>query len=437
MLLNYHTNQRSGHGEGPFLIRMASKDGTRKILFIHGNYPGQFRHICGMCGRDLTWEVVFLTEEGFPNQWAIPGVRIQTYRKHREARPETHHYLQPIEGCLLRGQAVLRGIHELLLAGFQPELVVFHGGMGLGLFLREILPEAKLVGYFEWYFHSELSRWLYADYPFDRRLQMGMRNLTIEHELLFCDVAIVPSAWQKSVFPASLQEQLTVLFDGIDANYFKPAPATLDRSLRLPLAEGEGTLALEPHHLVLTYATRGMEPLRGFPEFMRMLPPLLAEVPQLQVVIAGSDRQAYSYPAPSHGGSWKQTMLAELGGVEGAERIHFTGSLVYEDYRSLLWRSDLHCYFTRPFVTSWSLLEAVACGTPLCLTANGATAMVADQARVLVDLDTPKDTMAMAVAAYLREPHEPREPPAGGWLQEEYRLERCLLGWHSLLQLMA
>ena len=49
-----------------------------------------------------------------------------------------------------------------------------------------------------------------------------------------------------------------------------------------------------------------MEPLRGFPEFMRMLPALMQRFPDLQVVVAGNDRVAYSYQAPSQGGSWKQ-----------------------------------------------------------------------------------------------------------------------------------
>jgi glycosyltransferase involved in cell wall biosynthesis len=38
------------------------------------------------------------------------------------------------------------------------------------------------------------------------------------------------------------------------------------------------------------------------------------------------------------------------------------GHLPLAVYRQLLLRSDLHLYFSRPFVLSWSLLEAMACG---------------------------------------------------------------------------
>ena len=59
-------------------------------------------------------------------------------------------------------------------------------------------------------------------------------------------------------------------------------------------------------------------------------------------------------------------MLETLGEIEGKNRMIFTGLLTYEDYRKLLWRTDMHCYFTNPYVISWSLFEAAACGAYLC-----------------------------------------------------------------------
>jgi hypothetical protein len=61
----------------------------------------------------------------------------------------------------------------------------------------------------------------------------------------------------------------------------------------------------------------------------------------------------------------------------------------YVHYKQLLQRSNLHCYFTRPYVTSWSLFEAAACGARLCVNQCPATeGVVADPAMVAwVDLD--------------------------------------------------
>ena len=135
-----------------------------------------------------------------------------------------------------------------------------------------------------------------------------------------------------------------------------------------------------------------METLRGFPEFMRSLPELLGRDETTYAVIAGADRRAYSYEAPSHDGSWKQFLLAELGEQIPLDRILFTGLLDYTDYRALLWRSNLHCYFTRPYVTSWSLFEAAACGARLAVNKSPATQGIAkDESVTWVDLDNQQD----------------------------------------------
>ena len=120
-----------------------------------------------------------------------------------------------------------------------------------------------------------------------------------------------------------------------------------------------------PDDLLLTYSTRGMEPMRGFTEFMEILPELLKRIPNLKVIIGGRDRSAYGPECPTHGGSWKEMILDKIVSLRGNKKIIFPGLMNYDMYRRLLQRSNLHCYLTRPYVTSWSLFEAVACGTPI------------------------------------------------------------------------
>lgn len=66
---------------------------------------------------------------------------------------------------------------------------------------------------------------------------------------------------------------------------------------------------------------------------MNALPILLAEDLELQVVMAGRDRCAYSYTAPRANVGWKEFSLEKLGEFEGRKRIHFTGLLTHKQYR--------------------------------------------------------------------------------------------------------
>ena len=171
------------------------------ILFIHGNYPAQFRYLCAALSNNTQHQVVFLTACRNTQQLPIYRAKIIHYSIHRAIHPETHHYLHTTEEAVLRGQAVLRSVDILLQQGFQPQLVIFHAGMGFGLFLRDILPYATLIGYFEWWFRPETSQHLVADFNFDTQLKTNLRNLPTLQELSICDAAVVPTDWQKQQFP--------------------------------------------------------------------------------------------------------------------------------------------------------------------------------------------------------------------------------------------
>ena len=83
------------------------------------------------------------------------------------------------------------------------------------------------------------------------------------------------------------------------------------------------------------------------------------------MVVAGNDRVAYSYQSQHPSGSWKHQLLDELKGQLDRTRLHFPGLVNYGELQQLFCRSDLHCYFTRPYVISWGLFQAAACGLPL------------------------------------------------------------------------
>ena len=398
------------------------------IVFIHGNYPAQFRHLAEMLGRSGDHRVIYFTERNDDAMERFPGVEIRRIEQHRSINPGTHHYLLETEEAILKGQAVLRALDTLVTEGCRPRLVVTHGGTGLGLFIKDLLPDAVHVALFEWFFRPETAHWLKASYDVNDQLKTRIRNLPQLQELSSCDLAVVPTQWQKQQFPKEYQHKLEVIFDGINRSFFQPKPDIDAETIELIGEYLDQPLILKPDDRVLSYATRGMEPLRGFPQFLIAAVHALQGNPDLQVVIAGRDRRAYSYDAPSHGGSWKQHLLAQLEPFEGRERLHFTGLMPYVQYRSLLQRSNLHCYFTRPYVTSWSLFEAAACGARLCVNQTAATnSVVADPDTVnWVDLDD-QQALNNTVISCLNKPLKRSD------LAEGYELGECLQSWSRLV----
>jgi hypothetical protein len=402
------------------------------FLFIHNNYPAQFRVLAHALAQNPSHRVVYLTNRKDPEVYPLAGVEVRRFDLHRQVNPNTHHYLHATEASVLAGQAVLRECAALASSGFSPRFVIYHAGTGVGLYVSQIFPDAKLIGYFEWYFSPENNLMLLGTDEVDSACKAVSSNFLILHDLEACHAAVVPTDWQKKQFPAVYQGKLQVIFDGLDTSFF--CPEKVEKPLAFSDIDRGVTIDILPDQLLMSYATRGMEPVRGFPEFMRLLPDLLAKYSSLHVVIAGDDRCAYSYAAPGHDGSWKRSMLAELGSFEGEDRIHFVGSLPYGLYRDLLRRSDLHCYFSRPYVPSWSLFEAVACDARLMVNRGPHTSgLLPDQAACWVDLDSPSsvsNTASMMLDSALLSRGRSRMSS----LPPSFNIESAMSGWQQVLR---
>ncbi|KZR61785.1 hypothetical protein PMIT1303_01985 [Prochlorococcus sp. MIT 1303] len=401
------------------------------ILFIHGNYPAQFVHLAERLARQEQHRVVFLTNREDSEARPLTGVSVRRFVPHRDVSESTHNYLRATESAVLKGQAVVRELLVLIEKGFNPRLIIFHAGNGLGLFVRHIFPQSRMIAYLEWWFNDSTNRWLIENYQFNDRLRAQMRNSIILMELDQSDAAVTPTEWQRAQFPIHHQPKIEVIFDGIDTSFYYPG--TVDGICKLKGENSDIPLTIHPDSRVLSYATRGMEPVRGFPEFMRMLPNLLSTYDDLQVVIAGRDRVAYSYGAPGCEGSWKNWMMNEIEPMCDISRIHFTGLLNFRDYRQLLWRTDLHVYFSRPYITSWSFFEAVACGAPLLVSSCECTEYLSTPENIqLVNLEDPREYVREAKLALDKyDGHAKR--CFSQTLPQHYTLNESMMKWASFL----
>jgi glycosyltransferase involved in cell wall biosynthesis len=332
------------------------------ILFIHQNFPGQFIHLAADLARQKRNKVVALSINRLP----VPvGVTLRPYTLLRPTAPETHPLLQDQENKILRAEACAAAAFQLKREGFVPDIIVAHPGWGEALFIKDVFPQARLVIYAEYYYALEGQDIGFdPELPpltFEQRCRLRLKNTTNLLSLQIADAAIAPTQWQKSTYPAWAQEKITVIHDGIDLARLKPNPKA---KLALEANAYHGVLNFNTSDEVLSYVSRNLEPVRGFQVFMRTLPAVLRRRPNARAIVVGGDEIGYGHPAP-HGLSWKEHLLAEVGGQLDLKRVHFVGKVPYQSYLDLLNVSRVHAYWTTPFVLSWSFLEAALSGLPV------------------------------------------------------------------------
>jgi len=329
-----------------------------RILFVHQNYPAQFKHLAAHLARDPGNEVAALT---INVNGVGGGVKVVRCKLTRGTSRETHPWASDFEAKVIRGEAVARGARQLRDSGFRPDVIYAHPGWGEALFLKDVFPQSRLVCYAEFYYRA-----VGLDVGFDNEFSPANEEEACRirarngHNLIAldaCDLAISPTEWQRSTYPPEFRHKIEVVHDGIDTDAIGPA-----KGVRLRL--GKGGVKLGQDDEVVTFASRNLEPYRGFPTFMRALPELQRLRPAAHVVIIGGNGISYG-AARKDGRNYKQVMLDEVGAKLDMGRIHFVGHVAHGAFLGLLRLSSAHVYLTYPFVLSWSMLEVMAVEAPL------------------------------------------------------------------------
>jgi len=334
-----------------------------KYLFVHQNFPAQFKQISEYLAANPRNKVVAIRQAPSVN---IDNIGVVAYSLARGSSEDMHPLMSDWEAKILRAEAVVQAAQVIKQQGFNPDVIVCHPGWGEALLLKEIWPDAKYVGYFEYYYASSGQ-----DFNFDPEfknddLQMAcklrLKNSVNLHALADMDIGITPTQWQRSTYPEWARDKIDVIHEGIDTQYFSP---NASRTLSIP-SKG---VHLTNDDEIITYAARYLEPLRGFHIFMRALPELLRRRPNAHVVIMGNEKGGYGAP-PQGYDTWLEMLLKEVGPQLDPARVHILGRIPKNDYRNVLQLSKVHVYLTYPFLLSWSVLEVMATGPLLVASAT-------------------------------------------------------------------
>jgi glycosyltransferase involved in cell wall biosynthesis len=323
-----------------------------KYLFVHQNFPGQFLHIVRHLLAADAHDVVFICEQ---NANFIAGVRRVVYQVPPRADKAIHVHAREFEQAMARAEAVQRAARQVKALGFEPDIIIGHHGWGELLSLGDVWPDAPLLGYHEFYYNVTGH-----DVGFDPEFPIGeiafphirAKNAVNHLALTNAGYGFSPTRYQIETYPSWARPDIELLAEGVNLEICKPV--ALRRSTTI------GGIAVKASEKLITYLARDLEPYRGFHIMMRAIPALLKARPEARIVMVGGD--GVSYGMPPVRGTWRERLMAELGAKIDLDRVHFPGRLEYGEYIRLLQRSDVHVYLTYPFVASWSLREAMACG---------------------------------------------------------------------------
>ena len=333
----------------------------QKILFVHQNFPGQYKHIAKELvnlGYDIhTLSITKYTDNNMTNHH---------YSLSANSTENINNWAIEFETKMIRAGSAASKAMKIKEEGFYPDLIIGHPGWGETFFLKEIWPDSKILTYVEFYYKTKNS-----DIDFDPKLleddlkrdfdefysytkfKLAARNAPFISAYATSDFLMSPTNYQKNLVPKNLSTNIEVIHDGIDTNILKPNDnAKFDFDGKLLTKKDD----------IITYVGRSLDPYRGFHIFMRALPGILEKNPNAYVLIAGNERTHGYGSAPPNGKTFKDLFFSSIENDIDTSRVKFLGHVEYKDFINLMQLTTVHIYLTYPFVLSWSILEAMSCG---------------------------------------------------------------------------
>jgi len=387
------------------------------VLFVHQNFPAQFGHIAAHLIRRHRFRCTFVNEK---RAGRVGDIECVPYRVEGGATAHNHYCTRTFENTTRHAI----GVYEAVKArpDLKPDLIVGHSGFGSTLFLRELFPDVPIINYFEYFYRTRNSDMDFRkDFPSQSIdfLRARNRNAMVLLDLDNCDAGYSPTEYQRGLFPREYQGKLRTIFDGVDTTVWKPMPG---------LAREVNGYKVPDGMKVVTYATRGMESMRGFDVFMKAAKKLSDRRKDVIFLIAGQDKVCYGGDERHTGGkSFKDWVLSR--DSYDLSRFVFLGLIPPTELAKLFNITDVHVYLTVPFVLSWSLVNALACGATVLASDTAPVREMVEHGRngVLFDF-FDADALAELASQLLdrRDEYRALGQQGAALIRDKYGIDVCL-----------
>jgi glycosyltransferase involved in cell wall biosynthesis len=435
------------------------------VVFFHKNFPGQFGHVARRLVRQ-GFECTFACERppyvagGVPVRYtadfaagaqvAVPDTRetVLAYQFSFVAQAPAAtaptaeeivdgirilRYPAPVSDAVGYDGQIAHGhdVYQFLKERFplRPDVAVSNGVYGSTPFLSELYG-CPVVHCFDYYYRpTESYLHFRPEFPAEDidRFRARAYNAFVLLDLESCAAGYSPTEWQRALLPTAYRHKVETIFDGVDREFWRRRPAERRIGNFPPIA---------PDTRIVTYAARGLEALRGFDVFMKTAQ-RIAEVRKDVVFVVVGAEDFYHGPDLRYirERSFAEHVIRQ--GRYGLSRFLFTGRVSAEELARIFSLSDLHVYLTAPFVLSWSLFDALACG---CTVLGSDTAPVREVIRHeetgLLAGFFDVDGLARQALRVLDEPARFRALGEAGarLIDEKYSLERTVPRMVDLLQ---
>lgn len=333
----------------------------KKILIVHQNLPSQFCNLIPFLANHPNVELVGIKEKSdsspFSNHEHLSGMNLIEYTLAAFDRSKEDFLVSMLDGHITRGRMVGAIANTLKEQAFIPDVIIVHSGWGEALFLKDRFPNAQFIILQEFFYGPKAP-----DINFDKEFQVSdkvndvtIMNRSIALQACFdADVIMTPTQWQAELIPSEFQRKIKVVHDGIRTDFFMP-----DDEAEFKLSTGK---VLTKKDKVITYIARGLEPYRGFHTFVRSIPEIQRLDPDIEIVIVGNDHVYYSPRLADPNSSYREYYFNQIKDKVNLSKIHIYSNLPQDLCKRLLQVSTVHAYYTYPFFSSLTILEAMACG---------------------------------------------------------------------------